>query len=41
MQNPESRKLFEEFYPEFTRNTNENFEAIIEQLLAVAEVIYL
>jgi hypothetical protein len=41
MQNPESRKLFEEFYPEFARNTNENFEAIIEQLLAVAEVIYL
>jgi hypothetical protein len=41
LQNPEGRKLFDEFYPDFARNTNENFEAIIERLLTVAEILYL
>jgi hypothetical protein len=38
---PAGRKLFDEYYPEFARNTNENFDAIIEQLLNVAEILYL
>jgi hypothetical protein len=40
LEKPDNRKVFDEYYPEFVRNSNDEFDAVIEQLLKVAEILY-